>query len=519
MMRRTSRSFGDGTLKDRLRVFVAKKYLDWAEMLPDFNGGLIAHLQDMRRSQREQSKRCFEQSRQPKGTEFAYPACILMELFPLEEFQTMDRAIRNLFPERRLVYDSMDEFRMRAADLTGFSNYHVGIIAGKRGFFADRVSVEPDLPRGTRYVSIWIHKVLPSTFVLSFDVFLEQAVTTELRRVQDKMYLPTVRFRRWLPIRLGRGERSETPAESAMEGAVFDYLDGVRSGIEVLIRKHFSGYFSRQFRGKGPRLPAIEIFDLNGVSTGEANTDDWLRTFCGWAEPLGLHRVEIEFNGYRDKDMIFVPGEGSPTASPYAHRLLVLGPQGETSQAREERLALLVEGFGQSVLPFVVFLEFLSRIRRTMETLRFRVYRRLTKPRVFANFRNEVRLYNQLQRESLLLNRFAVEFGQDEQFFKRHFRELQSLRAVAKAPPAQDLRETLFAAVRHRLGALQKHVDFILEVFTRHLSTRNMDLTYWLQRQVWIWTVLVTLAAVLTVLGTWPTLRTVLQQILDFLRG
>src|SRR2546425_8090803 len=107
-MRSFSKRIRGTTLTDHLRVLVAKTYLDWAEMLPDFNRGLIANLQHMRKHQRKRSRSSSERNRPPEGLRFSYPRCVLMELFPLEEFQSMDKAIHKLFPEQTIGYDNFD---------------------------------------------------------------------------------------------------------------------------------------------------------------------------------------------------------------------------------------------------------------------------------------------------------------------------------------------------------------------------------------------------------------------------
>ncbi len=82
----------------KIKPFLAKKYLDWAEMLPRFQGGLIYSLQLTREHQRKWSERCYASSRAPEGTELRYRELVLIEVFELEDIDRLSGGLKKLFP-------------------------------------------------------------------------------------------------------------------------------------------------------------------------------------------------------------------------------------------------------------------------------------------------------------------------------------------------------------------------------------------------------------------------------------
>lgn len=86
-------------IPDNIRVFLSRKYLDWAESLPKSGSGFIAELQEIRDVQRRRSKKKYKRSRPPEGTEIEYLYFRLIEMFHIEKFDNLQDGLLRLFPE------------------------------------------------------------------------------------------------------------------------------------------------------------------------------------------------------------------------------------------------------------------------------------------------------------------------------------------------------------------------------------------------------------------------------------
>jgi len=504
-----SSPFDAAALADRVRGSVAKKVLDWAEILPEFNGGFVHRLQEIRRHQRERSKAAFERSRPPARTEVRYKSCLLAELFPVEELDTVLKAFRRLFPGRGFGRDRLEGFGEQATSLVGRGYYRVGVLARHKPFLiTDPVAIISDLPPEVDLVSIWLHKTLPSNFVVSFDVSLNEQATVEIEKLRNRMYLSTVRFRRWIPLGMMAGGYSVGTPEKAMEEAVLGWLSDFRCRLERVIRSYFFGFFSKQTGLRGPRLPSIEVLQLYGAPTEDDEFEKWLEQSSNWGECIGLHRATFAFNGYKRTNKVFVFSDQARSDIAIGNRLIFLHTPDKTAPEPNGAELLAIEEAIDTVLPFVVFLEFLTTIRKTVETLRVRVYRRLAQNRFLKGFRRDIRLHNHLQRQSLLFSRFRAEFTQNENDLKRHSSELKSFDKLLRHRPEQkNMSDAVFSYIENHLKLLTEHIELVSNAFLDHLSSRNMELTYRLQRQMFVWTIVVTLATVLGLVASWPAIK------------
>ncbi|MEL6930790.1 MAG: hypothetical protein AAFO95_19485, partial [Cyanobacteria bacterium J06600_6] len=84
---------------DKIRLKLAKKYLDWAETLPQFQGGTIAWLQEIRKHQRERSEYSRNEYKIPENTSVEYSFFSLAELFFIEDVKQLKNNLLKLFPD------------------------------------------------------------------------------------------------------------------------------------------------------------------------------------------------------------------------------------------------------------------------------------------------------------------------------------------------------------------------------------------------------------------------------------
>jgi len=509
----------------KLKRRLACLYLDSAEKLPTFHGTVIAELQQIRKYQRERAWRALERAHLPEGTEVTYCSLRMFELFPLEEYAQMERGLRSLFPQKNWGSDFLDDFRETAKNLNSRANSLIGYLLPTPpqrigfGLFPNRVL--DSLPVEVESATVRVFKVLPSLFAVCVEAKLTDAVTAQLKDLQSRPYLPEVLFKRWTPWgRYLAGGYSESPAEAARERALVGWLTQLRGSIEAAIRQYIHGYFSAGQKRDIPSLPAIEVFTLRGVPNDDEGLDGWQKKAEGWLSTLGASPEEFRFDGFRRSDLILLLGkEGRFSNVPYrAFSLASAAIDRESDERRESALGYILD----AVFPSLVLSDFLERIQEHIEVLREAVYIQLRGKARTRQFRRDVKLHQRLQRESMLVSRFQVEMEESETVLAVEQHELETLRSFSSDGTQKGLSESLIRHVKWQAHTIGRHVALASQLFTEHLSWRNLDVSYRLQRTMLWLTYIVLLATILSlavsIIGNPSSLRSVKEFLFSFHR-
>jgi hypothetical protein len=273
---------------DRIRMKSARWVLNLAEQLPQFSRGPIHRLQTIGKQDRETSTKLYNSTRPPADTSLSYDECCLFEVFPIEEFEHLESGIRRLFPRIELD-SSFEDLRSSVDHLQAGGWARIGTLVRPEEyvFFPISLTEEMDLPQYVKSVEVWVHRLLPSLFAVSLHAVLDKSATQALIRVQSGHYLSDVRF--WPIIPTGRRYRSATNLpDSVALRTLWAHLHRVRSEIENCFVPFLSGYFMRR-PGEPPRLPALEIYQLNGTGVGARGL---------WSVE-GEHASLVDINGFR----------------------------------------------------------------------------------------------------------------------------------------------------------------------------------------------------------------------------
>jgi hypothetical protein len=496
-----------------LKESLANCYLNSAEKLPTFHGTAIASLQEIRRHQRKQAAVASERAKKPEGSEIEYPWLRLVELFPLEEYEQLECSLRKLVSDDIFERDFLADFRKTALGLSPLGNTFVGrLSANKASFFPLPQGVLRDLPAEVEAITLTLHKVLPSAFAVTFDVKLNASATQKLRALQAQPCLSTVKFRNWVFWGRGATSHSESTAEAAKQKLVMGWLVELRSRIEEILRPHLSGYFAEDSRGRTPRLPAFEVFSLTGVPTDDGAFTEWLKIGSGWLSTLGTTRMIVDLYGFKGDDSVLVmPAEADAKVS--AYRVFSLIGKDVDAETKQHKHLVIDETLDRG-LPFFVLAAFLDKAQETVEELRKEVYERLSEKPGSGRFLRDFALNQQLQRATLLLSRFQVEMEQAEERLRHWSHAIAIFRRVDGMAEVKGdkLSEVLLRGVTEQAQLIKNHQALISDSFSAHLSWRNLDLSYRLQRRMLYWTMAVSVATLVSLGATyWPAIKAFLQ--------
>jgi hypothetical protein len=274
----------------------SNKLLDWAETLPKFQGGPIAELQSTREFQRKHANDTQKRTERPEAVELNFIGFQMFELYQIETYNLVEDRLVKLFPELRDHYEreKLASIRNTIESFGPGSFNHVGVIAKEKLFLVPSlICCDEELPETIRYISIGIHKILPSVIGVVFDVQLTDVASKELSSIQAASYLPEIEFKHLFPFSFGgRYGHKQTNGDNIKTANVLKWIDRLHYAAQKSVKPLLFGYFSKSINNKQKLLPSIEFYLIKGVpnevlNDGEAH-ENWARSEQGWLNSLGF---------------------------------------------------------------------------------------------------------------------------------------------------------------------------------------------------------------------------------------
>lgn len=505
-----------------LKLKFGKKYLEIAAMLPQFGGGFIRTLQDMKAHHNELAEEAHKRSRPPANVELDFLYFQLIEMFHLEDFDKLRDGLYRLLPALKddsFYRFSTDAFSKQAESIQGGGSGFLGYILrekGKRLLGMDPYMVMPKLPESVDFIKVEYIKALPSVFLVTLDVNLTETATRHLVRLQDRRYEPAPYFRSVLPWRAMRGGWSESASESEMRMAILHWLQDLRAGVENVLRPYLSGYFTRQSAKTLTRLPAVEVYALKGGPEDLDTFHEWTNKERAWLDSLGFRFI---FDAYgNDRVILTVPERDDPELH-IAYRLIALwqsyiksistsGFGGDERRAISHDTTYLLRAL--SVV--IVLHEFLNIVQSNISKLRKVTFGAMKRGKLLSRY---MKLNNTIQKESVLLDRISMEFEQQKGLVSHDALEIGELKSVIPSlrAPEDHFAINALVGLEKRMQNLTKQVEHVKRSFSDFLALQNMRAIYFLQRIVLIISIVAMTSALLNALGNWPNIKRFLNEV------
>jgi len=493
----------------KIRTNLGKKYLDWAETLPKFGRGTIASLQEIRERQRKHSEDAFQRSRPSSEMEVEYLYFRLFEVFHIEDTDRLLKGLVALFPDLNEDFSGRNfsaDFTAKADRVTMNASWNLGyIIRDRRNpLMASRTyRIVPDLPSEFEDITVSLHKILPSLFIVVFDVRLTDRATKTLLRLQASHYLPEIRFRRLIPSGLMLGGYSESNCEAVMTREILTWLKELRGKAEKVVTFFISGHFSRSSPDKTANLPAIEVYTLKGVEGSNEAFNVWIDEERGYWGSLGFDFYDYDV--YKDdKQCYFFRRDGK------VHRLLVFSDSYLDSVnlnqfGNDAKLAMMqhTQYMLTDMLPGVAIFELFNLIQVEIEELRRKVFTSMQTgwtPKLRLG--KYINLNDMILQASVLLDRILVEFKDRKTWFHNDMKKIAELKNFRRhrEDDIHNLRNRILESVNFKAEVLNEHISFVNKWYSQYLSLRNAQATYILAIIVGIATVVAGIATVIGVL-------------------
>ena len=283
---------------EKFRINLSNKILDWAENQHNQKSEIIKILKGMRSEQRKISEETFQKTRPPKKTELDLISIRLIELFQYEDFKILFENLKRMFSDKDSVglSNRISKFTNdRKNTLLSGGWMRLGFIyRDKKPIISQPALCAPDLPEEVERIDICLQHILPSSIVITMDIFLNDKVTSNLQKLQTDKYLPqftmtSFNLHPFFP------NISMSISEVKMIEALSKMLRNIRIKVESVIRPYFFGEFSK-ITSNSPKLPAIEVFGLKGLGQEGNSFIQWANKSSNWWISLGFELFSGTFN-------------------------------------------------------------------------------------------------------------------------------------------------------------------------------------------------------------------------------
>ena len=474
---------------DRARRFLGKKYLDLAARIPSRSHGLISYLQGLRREQNDASEKTFQRSRPPEGAELHFLGFRLVEVFAVEDLNTLFQGLEALFPVRkptdRSVVHRLERFRSAAGRLFGRRRTSVGYIdREQRHGVSGPYRTMPSLPEEVESVKVEVYTLFPSVITVSFWVKLERIAAERLTQVQTQSLLPAVWFEKWIPRGRVAGGSARESCDLTLQRAVLSWLEGVRTSTEDCLRPFIRGYFNRDSRRSGPVFPAVEAFALVGTpeDTGAFCTQ-WVEASRGWLDSLGFDYVLPRW--YKSQELLFQVEDSAHCGLRVPHRLVALpehadkehwqnfknDPHGLFSSDINHRL--------ETFEPFVVVLSRLSSLQEEVERLRAEaLVQPAGNPR--RNLRRGVQLAHSIRQHVASLEGLLLEYEASKTQLLKDVSDL-ALTSAWDQRSSIEFHTALERHIESTSQAISNHAELVDSNLSKSLTVRSIEASHRLQ--------------------------------------
>ena len=360
------------------KIKISELYLHIANKLPP-KIEYIKYLQSINKSRIEEAKQTKKSTSIPSAYDIDLIGFRMFEAFHINDFNSIQSNLIDFIHKFRISKISGVRFNNRLENITGFyrgiswSRLGVLIPEGKEYLGADFKFATP-LSKQIKSITLSIHRILPSLYLLTFDVFLEENVIKELLLIQNKLHKPEVELLKFFPVKNFIGH-SMGSSRSILIKEVEKYLLDLRNSLCKDLRTLLvNGLFSESNENI---LPSIEIFTYSGKKDNHDNTIFSHSNNIFWLDSLCFD----SFGGFFSNKEIFFQ---KTNLMKNTHRLAVNTNEFNINKKLyrgNQRFGYFhsLREFLDDVSPLIFLQEFNEKIIFDLEELR---------PEIFANIRN-----------------------------------------------------------------------------------------------------------------------------------
>ncbi|MCX2765417.1 hypothetical protein [Pseudoalteromonas sp. B530] len=383
----------------------------------------------------------------------------------------------------------------KSEDRIHASSWHnLGYISKERGFFLPDTEIDENLPNAVKGVSLSFHRILPSMSCIIFEFYLNDLVSEELRRIQNKDYIGPVIFKQFWPIKhLSRGYSMGTGNQCAIE-AISDYKDTVRELLERWIQKGF-GWEPRTIDA----VSYIDVFEIKGNPKDIDERKKWILENSTWLNEYGISTRG--FDAYEGENLLL------SRAISNDQKYMLSDSIAKLDSCTESELGDLIEYKVRAVAISSTIFSVIEKYGRKVETLRAHGFKNLYKRKKLT--KKSQSNIQELKRTIAILSRLQHELSGSKVWIAHSISEIGELKNLARDESYNLAKNTILNS-KFQLNKVKEAADIIDSGLTNYLSVQSIYVMYKLQKWMFILSIVVTIATIVGVLSGWDNLKSLL---------
>lgn len=479
---------------DNLKIKLSTKILDFVEGLPRFRKGTISRLQDIRERQKDWASKEFTRRNAAKDSSVELSNITLVLTFEHEGFNSLIQGFNNYFPKIESIQEFTSDLKKSVDDLYAYSWQNLGFIAREQGIYLPGVTVDESLPQDVKSVSLSFHRILPSVACIIFEFKLDASVSKELSKIQDKVYLGPVEFKRLWPINRIHHNYSMGSGNSYATKIINDRKNCTRAEIETWIKKGFK--WNPQ---KINAISYIDVYTIFGNPKKYEENQVWLKENRTWLSTYGIDAYE--FDTLIGDDFLLSNTRSSTPQYMISNVIAKFDSSGKSDA--DALLEYKVKAIAVSAMIFNV----IKKYKNKVETLRGNGFSNLYK-------RNKLTKKNQyniqeIKKVTVIISRFEQEISHSKQWIMHSISDVGELKNLIREDTV-DLGEYTLTNAEFQLKQIKEAAVIIDSGLTNYLSVQSIYVMYKLQKWMFILSIVVTIATVIGVLSGWSNLKSLI---------
>lgn len=480
-------------LEEKIRQFVSQKALDFAENLPEFQGGAIHRMQRIRAMERKIATKNALLSKCPDDATIELESISMFFVYEFENFEAVHTSLQKLFPKNKKIAKIIRDIRDRQGDINGASWSEIGFITreSKRFYIVDKV--EKTLPNHVSGIFISHFRLLPSLACLQFRIIPSDDFKISLSRLAEQTYLNHTVSDSIIPSRLFKGRKGKF--ENVAATVVSEKIRSIVKVTNKWMMKELS--ISSKNVDESAAHPLYKIIhDL------PVNIEEFSKKYSTWLSKYGFS--PFNYNSYYSDTAIF-----SPSLS-YSERSYRLEPLFYVVR-KEEKFDVDVDGLLRGAMSSSVLLSRLFTYKAIIERLRSKGLMDLTSK--WKVIKNSGETLYKLKHVLLRLDRMLLEAERLKAWLYHSFESACVMRKEFNGKTSS-LPSDIIDIVSGELIDIKDSAVILDKALSDRLATENIYAMYQLQRKVFYLTIVAVIIAGVGLISVWDKLKLFLKSII-----
>jgi hypothetical protein len=476
---------------DNLKLKISTKILDTVEGLPKFRKGTISSLQGIREQQKKRSSNELTRRITPKESSIELSQITLILTFEHESFDHVIKGLKQYFPKNERIQNFVT-YLGESIDKLHASNWHnLGHIVSEQGSYLPNVAVDENLPLDVKHVSLSFHRILPSVACVIFEFQLDATVSEALSKIQNKIYLGPVEFKKLWPLSgLRRGYTMGSGKDCAIK-----YINNEKDSV----RKEIEGWVKKSFNWKPQTMGAVAYIDVYKISGNPIDINErreWMLKYRCWLNEYG-----VDVNGFDTLE-----GEGFLVSKPMheGQKYMVSDVVAKFDSKNESDCGDFLMDRVRALAVSSTIFSVIKKYRIKIEKLRANGFKSLYKRKKLTRInQNNIQ---ELKRTIVIMSRLELEINQSGHYIADSISDVGELIWLIRKEPV-NLGNFTIDNVNHQLQQVKEAAAIIDSGLTNYLSVQSIYVMYKLQKWMFILSIVVTIATVIGVLSGWNVLK------------